>query len=79
MAMNFVVCVNKDGLGSISGDDLVVGHVYEAIGGPDQHGWIRIIDQSGEDYLYPAQCFEAVTLSNDAAQRLHGALVRAIA
>ena len=37
---------------------------------------IRIIDQSGEDYLYPANCFEAVTLSDSAEHRLHDALAR---
>ena len=65
MAMKFVVCVNKEGLGDLSGEDVTIGHVYEAIGDTDQHGMIRIIDQSGEDYLYPANCFEAVTLSDD--------------
>ena len=76
MAMKFVVCVNKEGLGDLSGEDVTIGHVYEAIGDPDQHGMIRIIDQSGEDYLYPANCFEAVTLSDSAEHRLHDALAR---
>ncbi|WP_123102018.1 hypothetical protein [Acidithiobacillus sulfuriphilus] len=67
--MKFVVCV-------LPGEDIMIGHVYEAIGDPDQHGMIRIIDQSGEDYLYPANCFEAVTLSDSAGHRLHDALAR---
>ena len=32
MAMKFVVCVNKEGLGDLSGEDVTIGHVYEAIG-----------------------------------------------
>ena len=42
MAMKFVVCVNKEGLGDLSGEDLTIGHVYESIGDADQHGMIRI-------------------------------------
>ncbi len=76
MAIKFVVCVNKEELGDLSGEDVTIGHVYEAIGDPDQYGMIRIIDQSGEDYLYPANCFEAVTLSENAEHRLHDALAR---
>ncbi|OFA17004.1 hypothetical protein A4U49_04275 [Acidithiobacillus ferrivorans] len=41
MAMKFVVCVNKEGLGDLSDEDVTIGHVYEAIGDPDQHGMIR--------------------------------------
>jgi hypothetical protein len=70
MALKFVVCVNEEDLGA----DVSVGHVYEAIGDQDQHGMIRIIDRSGEDYLYPANCFEAFTLSDDAERRLRDAL-----
>ncbi|MFA7496954.1 MAG: hypothetical protein WCY67_11700 [Acidithiobacillus sp.] len=76
MAMKFVVCVNKEGLGDLSGEDVTIGHVYETIGDPDQHGMVRIVDQSGEDYLYPVNCFEAVTLSDSAEHRLHDALAR---
>lgn len=76
MAIKFVVCANKDELGDLSVEDVTIGHVYETIGSPDQRGMIRIIDQSGEDYLYPAKCFEAVTLSDSAEHRLHDALAR---
>lgn len=76
MAMKFVVCVNKEGFGDLSGEYVDIGHVYEAIADIDQHGMIKIIDQSGEDYLYPASCFEAVTLSDSAEHRLHDALAK---
>lgn len=25
-----------------------------------ERGWYRIVDDSGDDYLYPARCFEIV-------------------
>jgi hypothetical protein len=76
MAIRFVVCIDKSSLGDLSGDDLVVGHVYEAMG-EEEHGMFRIVDQSGEDYLYPTSCFESVSLSDSAAHRLHDALAHA--
>lgn len=76
MAMKFVVCIDKSGLGDLSGDDLMIGHVYEVLD-DEAHGMLRVIDQSGEDYLYPAACFEAVSLSDTAAHRLHDALAHA--
>jgi hypothetical protein len=44
--------------------------IYTAM--PDRtagkHGMMRIIDESGEDYLFPADCFVAISLSR-AVQR----------
>jgi hypothetical protein len=74
--MKFVVCVNKEGLGDLSGEDVTVGHAFETVCDADQHGMIRIIDQRGENYLYPVDCFEAVTLSDGAEYRLHDTLAR---
>ena len=40
-------------------DDLVVRKIYRVL--PDERavklGWIRVIDESGEDYLYPSDYF----------------------
>lgn len=36
-------------------NDLVIGKCYEVI--EEQKGWYRIIDESGEDYLYPPELF----------------------
>lgn len=63
--MKFVVCVNKAGLGDFSGDDLVVGQVYEVLEEAD-HGMVRVVDESGKDYLYPASCFDEVYDFSDA-------------
>ena len=46
--------------------DLTVGNIYKVI--PDaegeQAGLLRVIDDSGEDYLYPADYFEPVALND---------------
>ncbi|WP_207188673.1 hypothetical protein [Thiocystis minor] len=70
MAMNFVVCLQKDDLGDLSGDDIHVGRLYEVVEMHAGHGMVRVIDESGEDYLYPENCFEPVLLSESVAQRL---------
>lgn len=36
----------------------------------DDVGMIRVIDESGEDYLYPAKWFVAVDLPDGVAERL---------
>jgi hypothetical protein len=55
----FVVCVRPG-----DSEDLEVRKVYEAL--PDQkaasEGYLRIVDESGEDYLYPAEYFASVRL-----------------
>ncbi len=68
--MSFVVCLQKDDLGDLSGDDIHVGRLYEVVDMHAGHGMVRIIDESGEDYLYPEHCFEPVILSESVAQRL---------
>ena len=37
------------------------GKIYECIGEEDD-GMLRIVDESGEDYLYPSDYFEEVKL-----------------
>jgi len=50
--------------------------VYETV--PDQDaeklGQIRVIDESGEDYLYPAKCFVEANLSDE----IRAAVVNAV-
>jgi hypothetical protein len=70
MAVTFVVCLQIDNLGDISGDDLHVGRLYEVVEQDAGHGMIRIIDESGEDYLYPATCFATVNMQENVATRL---------
>ncbi len=63
----FVLCLRNDGC-----DDLETRKVYQLL--PDseaaQEGYLRVIDESGEDYLYPAAYFVAVVLPDTVAQAL---------
>lgn len=56
----FVVCVRNDGY-EVS---LERRKIYQAVADADaaRHGQVRIIDESGEDYLYPAACFRSLDL-----------------
>jgi hypothetical protein len=52
--IRFAICLKNKG-----SDDLVIRKVYQVL--PDEKaerkGLLRIIDESGEDYLYPAGYF----------------------
>ena len=56
---NFVVCIKNDDC-----EDLELRKIYEVL--PDEKAaeddYIRIIDESGEDYLYPAIYFYPLEL-----------------
>lgn len=39
--------------------DLIPGKTYSVLA-IEKHGWYRIIDESGEDYMYPPELFEVV-------------------
>ncbi len=63
----FAVCVANDGC-----DDLTTGVLYRVL--PDTAGseedLLRIVDDSGEDYLYPANRFVVVQAPQSEEQRL---------
>lgn len=69
--MKFVVCISREGFGEFSVDDLTLGRLYEVIAPADNLGMVRVIDDSGEDYLYPATLFDAVEVQERTASRLH--------
>ena len=73
--MKFVVCISQEDCGDLSTDDLTLGRLYELLAAADSHGMIRVVDDSGEDYLYPADLFEAVEIQEQTAVRLHELLV----
>jgi hypothetical protein len=73
--MNYVVCISREGFGELSTDDLTLGRLYEVVTPVDLHGMIRVIDDSGEDYLYPETLFETVEVKAETANRLHELLV----
>ncbi len=61
MHPSFVICINNDDYPA----SLEKRKLYQII--PDaeaeRHGQLRIIDESGEDYLYPKDHFVAIDLS----------------
>ena len=76
MAMKFVVCLEKQDLGDFSNEDITVGRLYELIEEDAGNGMVRVIDESGEDYLYPSSWFAPIALGDSIAIRLHDALAR---
>lgn len=64
---HFLLCVNNEGYPA----SLEVRKVYQALTDPegDEHGLVRVIDESGEDYLYPARFFVGLELPS-AAKRV---------
>ena len=66
--MNYVRCINNKAYlhgpdEAVNGalTDLTIGAVYKVLPTPPQErdtGLLRIIDNSGEDYLYPASYFQ---------------------
>ena len=64
----FAVCLdNSDYLASLERRKL-----YEVVPDPEalKHNQIRIIDESGEDYLFPRNIFLAVPLPEEVAERV---------
>jgi hypothetical protein len=63
----FVICIANKGY-----DDLDVWKVYRVL--PDATAedvdCIRVVDESGEDYLYPADCFVSVSFPKAIRDRL---------
>jgi hypothetical protein len=66
-SIKFVICINAS-----EAEDLEARKLYQVL--PDQDadkvGYLRIIDESGEDYLYPAKWFMPVPLPEDVKEVL---------
>jgi hypothetical protein len=71
--MNYVRCIKNSGFiynqnGQLFDEtisDLIVGQVYKvAPPAPNDDEMLRVIDESGEDYLYPASYFEPLAPRN---------------
>jgi len=63
----FAVCVRNKGA-----EDLEVRKVYEVLRDvrAEKDGYVRVIDESGEDYLYPAAYFLPIELPRGASRSL---------
>jgi hypothetical protein len=64
---NYVVCIRAE-----QSTDIEVRKVYEVL--PDESAakrrYLRIVDESGEDYLYPQECFVPIQLPEEAVRAL---------
>jgi hypothetical protein len=69
--MKFIVCISREDCGDLSTDDLTLGRLYEVVTPTDSRAMVRIIDDSGEDYLYPQSLFETVQVQEKTASLLH--------
>jgi len=75
LGSRFVLCIRHDG-----GDDLELRKVYQIL--PDRaaarEGYARVIDESGEDYLYPANFFVSLKLPITVSRKLASPSWRAL-
>lgn len=57
---SLVLCLRNDGYEA----SLERRKIYQALSDRDaaKHGQVRVIDESGEDYLYPASFFASIKL-----------------
>jgi len=55
----YVVCIRR-----VGAEDLELRKLYEvrADEAAGKRGYLRVVDESGEDYLYPKECFAPVEL-----------------
>ena len=64
----FVICVTNNGYEA----SLEQRKLYKVI--PDErasrHEQLRVIDESGEDYLFPKNMFMDIALTNETAERV---------
>ena len=72
--MEFVICLDSEGYPA----SLEIGKLYRVV--PDEeaaaHGYIRVIDESGEDYAFAATRFHRVDLPTAISEVLVSALQR---
>jgi hypothetical protein len=59
-AKQLVVCIDNDGYAA----SLEKRKIYVALrdAGAEKHSMLRIVDESGEDYLYPKAFFRSIAL-----------------
>jgi hypothetical protein len=67
LSTDFVVCLRNDGA-----EDLEVRKVYQVISDElaEARLFLRVIDDSGHDYLYPAKYFMPILMPQSAADAL---------
>lgn len=71
MIPQYLLCVKNDGYPT----SLEPRKVYQALPDPvaAARGFVRVVDESGEDYLYPSPYFVAIELPQAAVSAFAGA------
>lgn len=69
--MQFAICIQNPGC-----DDLELRKVYRVLedASAAKDGYVRVIDESEEDYVYPAAYFIPIVLPDEAERALLAAL-----
>ena len=64
---SFALCIRDDGA-----EDLEQRKLYRMVADREaaREGYVRVIDESGEDYLYPSELFVTIRLPVAVARRL---------
>jgi primosomal protein N' len=76
-ATGYALCVGNEG-NEVSLELLKLYQIVEPEPN-DPPDWLRVIDESGEDYVYPAASFVVLTLPGDVEERVAGAFNSAVA
>jgi hypothetical protein len=65
---HFVICTDNSGYEA----SLELRKLYEVLSDPDaeKHGQLRVIDESGDDYLYPKSFFVGLDLPQQVIDRI---------
>ena len=73
--IHFAVCVRNTG----NEASLELRKLYELVPDPDaeKDGMLRVVDESGEDYLFPASYFVLTPLSASIEEAVHHAVASA--
>ena len=68
MEKHFMLCVDNRGYEA----SLEIRKIYEVLAdkGAEKHRQMRVIDESGEDYLYPADYFAPLRLPSATKEKL---------
>lgn len=66
MESSFVVCLSNEGFEAALEPRKIYCSVLDSEA--EREGLVRVVDESGEDYLYPAAMFEPISVSERAVK-----------
>ena len=67
----FVLCIDNRGYAASLEQCKVYRAKHDLLA--ERHGMIRVVDESGEDYLFPAKLFVPISVPREAARAFSGA------